>query len=143
MGVEYFLRMLFRFFIVSFFVTILASCGGGGGTDTSSKPSPPSDSPGDGFGDCQSQLMSNEECFYPLPALENGESLPYRYKYDLEIDTKGVTVGWGVWLCREGRWYEIHSPICLTCRSGLSLEYCQSELERLIENKTRKQEEQK
>ncbi len=84
--------------------------------------------------DCKASVMQvkNADCFHQLPALGNGQTFTSNYKDILNIYTKGVTVGKGMWRCQKGTWYE-HYNVCLTCLPGHSLEHCQTELNRLIQ----------
>lgn len=140
MGMEYFQKMLLRFFVFSFFLVVtLVSCGDRKGkTSPNTDPAPPLEHPGPPYSDyCQSEIISNDECFYTLPDTADGEVFTGNYNDSSRVNTKGATLGLGVWLCRKGTWYEVHPPICLTCLPGHSLEHCQSELDRLIKERMR------
>ena len=76
--------------------------------------------------------VKNADCFYVLPTLGNGQSFTGNYKDIVNIQTKGVTVGKGMWHCQKGVWYENYN-VCLTCLPGHSLEHCQTELNHLIQ----------
>ena len=130
------LKPYYYFLLLSFFLVTLVSCGGGGGgksTDKKGSPTEDDDYLWTNPGDCKFKPVSNDECFYLLPDIPNGEHFTGYYRESLEKDTKGVTVGRGVWGCRNGSWFEIEAPLCLTCNPGRSLQHCESELNRLIE----------
>ena len=87
--------------------------------------------------DCKEAIQSSYnmgECFYLLPTLKHGESFTAHYQDTLNIQTQGVTVGKGKWICKNGAFYQLESPVCLTCSPGRNLEYCQTELESLRRN---------
>lgn len=82
-----------------------------------------------GSNSCASTLVSNEECFYPLPAIKNGQTYVGNFK---DTETSEVTVGKGEWLCQDGIWYQLYQPTCLTCLPGHSLAHCKNALEETI-----------
>ena len=123
--------------IFSFFIVL--SCG----DNTSqpkrvSKPQPQKTSPSykkHSSNDCKSTVISQKDndCFFPLPLIKDGETLTNYYEHLL--DPKGITVGKGEWRCEKGSLYQpSYRYRCLTCNPGRSLEYCKNQLEILIRN---------
>ena len=112
----------------------MISCGDRGEeANTGTQPSPETD---DGSDNCESKLISNDECFYNLPAMEHNQTFTGRYTDILRINTEGAVVGQGSWRCVRGTWQNVYSPVCLICLPGHSLEHCQNKLESLINGRT-------
>lgn len=82
-----------------------------------------------GSNSCASTLISNEECFYPLPVIQNGQTYVGTFE---DTETSEITVGKGEWLCQDGIWYQLYQPTCLTCLPGHSLQHCRNALEDTI-----------
>ena len=82
-----------------------------------------------GSNNCSSTLISNEECFYPLPVIQSGRTYVGTFE---DTETSEVTVGKGEWLCQDGIWYQLYRPTCLTCLPGHSLAHCKNALEETI-----------
>ena len=82
-----------------------------------------------GSNSCASTLISNEECFYPLPVIQSGQTYVGTFE---DTETSKVSVGKGEWLCQNGVWYQLYKPTCLTCLPGHSLAHCKSALEDAI-----------
>ena len=121
-------NVLLKQLIISSFL-ILQSCGDNVETGEGLPPKP-TDARSK---KCSSYLVSNGPCFYNLPdKFPEGESLFMNFKDIEHQDTKGVTVGRGKWLCKNGKWKELQSPLCLTCEVGRSFEYCWNKLKESI-----------
>lgn len=85
--------------------------------------------------DCKQKNVSdkNIDCFYVLPNIKDGQTFTGTYKDTETTQTKGITVGKGVWICQKGKWRQLYRPhLCLTCLPKRNLEQCQAELERLL-----------
>ena len=131
---------LFKYLIIfSFF--FISSCGGKKPEKPNTETPPQSQNPDQSHiatlhnpNDCKASVIpvKGADCFHNLPALEDGKTFTSNYKDTLNIHTKGVTVGKGIWRCQKGTWYEYRN-ICFTCLPGHSLEHCQTELNRLIQ----------
>ena len=78
---------------------------------------------------CPYTLISNEECFYKLPVIQNGQT--YVGKFE-DTQSREVTVGKGEWLCKDGIWYQLYKPVCLVCLPGHTLAQCKNTLEATI-----------
>ena len=117
------INRIFILWIVNCLVFLFSACGGSG-------TSPPQDPPSRDR--CDSKVVSQDECFYPLPSAPPGQIFNGSYKEALHIHTKGVTVGKGQWRCNTGSWEPVYQHICLTCLPGRSVEHCQNSLNKLI-----------
>lgn len=83
------------------------------------------------FLSCQKKTLSQDECFFNLPALPHDQVYIGLYKDDLNLETTGVVVGKGTWTCHNGVWKTTHEKVCVTCLPGHSLEHCLQELNKL------------
>ena len=130
------MNTLFQYLIVVSFLFIIAC--DGKKPDTSTSPQSQANQPHtvkpNNPNDCKASVIQSKgtECSYQLPALENGQTFTGNYKKNLNIHTKGMILGKGMWRCQEGTWYNQYSA-CFTCEPGRSLEYCQKGLNYVIQ----------
>ena len=113
----------FILWTVGFFIFLFGACNG---SENSSQTPPPEN--------CNSKVISQDECFYPLPSAPHGRIFNGSYEEALHINTKGVTVGKGQWLCDKGSWKPVYKHTCLTCLPGRSIQQCQDNLNKLLTN---------
>ena len=138
------MKLLYRSGLV-FFVFILCSCNSWDGTPASppgpTHPSgstyPPSETALPLGPHCPAQTFSWDECRFNLPAKAYGETSAKGFIKDSNIETTGVIVGRGKWICNNGVWRALHPMVCHGCRPGLSVDYCKNELDKLVEKAKR------
>ena len=126
-----------RLFIIMAFL-ILCSCSSWDGTPASppgpTYPPGPTHPPGSS---CLAKILSKDECFFNLPTMAHGEPYTWLLKDPLNLETTGVVVGKGEWICQHGVWKALYPRICLGCNPGHSVKHCMKELDRLVEKEKR------
>ena len=84
--------------------------------------------------DCDTKIIQNSgsECLFLLSFTKHGETYTTQYKEisnSLQHDGVKASLGRGKWICEDGEWKEIASPICLICPAGPLFSDCLIRLE--------------